>query len=204
MRRVAASASVFAVLILVATPVFGWQLDGWLVLLGALVHLLVVAAASPRFGSRFVAIHYGILAVTVVAIALVLRGLLGADGSPFSLLGDSLRAEWSSAAGYLSRAIYLALVGGFLLVASYGAWRAMHRRWPRWQEIAPVLFASSLLAVPSDFFVDDALRFADVLDPDLENALVVSSTVDALSYPLLLHALVLVAVVMGRAKEPTR
>ena len=188
------SGLLFAALALFGYHLFGWRIDGWVLAAGGAVHLAIIMRTDPRLDGFLIAFHYLVALVGLAGIGWVLIDVVGPAAGAGGVLRALLQDQWSEpvqyaiAAGYvlLSAVLFLSLVVVF-------AW-LFHRRRPRRRELLAGLFVASLLNIPCDFALADALSQVAVLDPDESQAFVFAVGVESLDLPLLLHGLIVLMV----------
>lgn len=117
----------------------------------------------------------------------------GALGIASSLLED----QWTKPLHYVFFGGYtLFLIILFILLVLLSVWLSQHRA-PTRQEILTGLFVASLLNIPCDFALIDALSQVVVLDAERSQAFVFAVGIASLDFPLLLHGLIALLVVVS-------
>jgi hypothetical protein len=192
---VVVSGLLFAALSLFSYQLFGWTIDGWVLALGGAVHLAVVLRTYPRLDGFLIAFHYFVALVGFAGIGWVLVDVTGPAAGAGGVLLALLQDQWSEPVQYAILAGYVLLLSAlFLSLVVVFSW-LFRRRKPWRQELLAGLFVASLLNIPCDFALADALSQVAVLDPEESQAFVFAVGVESLDLPLLLHGLIALLVV---------
>lgn len=191
---VVVSGLLFAALSLFGYQLFGWAIDGWVLALGGAVHLAVVLKIYPRLDGFLITFHYLVVLVGLGGIGWVIVDVTGPAAGASGILLTLLQDQWFEPVQYAILAGYVLLLTTlFLSLIVVFSW-LFRRRMPWRQELLTGLFVASLLNIPCDFALTDALSQVAVLNPEESQAFVFAVGVESLDLPLLLHGLITLAV----------
>lgn len=191
------SGLVFAAVALLGYQVLGWKLDGWVMALAGAAHLAVVLKRYPRLDAFLIGFHYVVALVGLAGVAWVLVEVAGAAAGARGVASSLLQDQWTEPLQYAIFSGYaLLLTALFVVLVVVFSW-LIHRRSPKRHELLAGLFVASLLNIPCDFALADALSQVAVLDPEKPQAFVFAVGLESLDFPVLLHCLMALVVAVS-------
>jgi hypothetical protein len=191
------SGLIFAVLALFGYQLFDWRVDGWILALAGVLHLTVVLKSYPRLDPFLVGIHYLIAVVGLAGVGSVLLEVAGSADRAGGVLAALLQDQWSQPASYVILSVYALLVAALFLVLVEALSWLLHQRCASRRELLVGCFVASLLNIPCDFALTDALSQVAVLNPEESRAFVFAVGLRSLDLPVILHGVI--ALVVGIA-----
>lgn len=189
------SGLLFAAAALFGYQLFGWRMDGWVLVSAGVVHLAIVLRSCPRLDSFLIVFHY---LLALAALGGVLWVLVDGGGTPRgagNIILALCKDQWSEGAPYAFLGGYALLLTTVFLVLVFALSWFFHGRKPERNEVLTGLFVASILNIPCDFAIADALSKIVVLDPQSSRAFIFAAGVTSLDFPLILHGLLVIAVV---------
>jgi hypothetical protein len=191
------SGFLFAAFTLLGYQVLGWKLDGFVLALAGVAHLAVVLKSYPRLDGFLIGLHYVLALVGLVGVGWVLLDVAGSPAGALGVATSLLQDQWTEPVQYAIFGGYaLLLTALFALLVVLLSWLAL-RRSPMRHEFLTGLFVASLVNIPCDFALADALSQVAVLDPEQSQAFVFAVGLESLDLPVLLHCLIALVVTVS-------
>ena len=184
----------FSVLSLVGYRVFGQAADGLALTVAAVFYVFFTVSSRPKISLVFFLIQYLVLAVSLIGIVSFLFEYVGpAKGALSVLVGDFL-PTWSHVYAYEKAAVYLGTRLAVIFILVIAASINAQRRRPILEDLVVGMFAGSVVNIPCDFALRDALSGIGTVQFDGSfYAFAFAAGLGSIEFAILLHILVAVA-----------
>lgn len=200
---VVVSGFIFTLLALFGYHIFGWRLDGWILCFGGAIHLAVVLRWYPRLDRFLVSFHYF---VTLVALGGFVWILVDAGGTPrgaWVTFLSLLQSQWVKPSYYWFAIKYILVMQLVFFTVILGISWVTHRRKPERNELMVELFVVSLLTIPCELAIIDAIAGMGAFRPEESRAILFAFGIENLTLPVILHGIIasLVIVIAWRSRR---
>lgn len=192
-RRLSASAGILVLITGAGIQFFGEPIFSLILVVVATIHLSVAMKSYAKIDAFSVSLHYGVLAVTLTAVGVYVRRIVGPTDRIFEMLVDFQEHRFLAGP---SPAILLSLVAlgmvtavSVLLIA-----RLLPKPEPCSERIRSGFFVASIVAFPCDYSIADPLGSVGATRPDEARPFIFAAGLDGLSVPIVLHILILLTI----------
>lgn len=196
-RLLSASAVIFVLVTGMGVQFFGEPLFSLSMVLAAMLHLTVAMKSYPKIDCFSVGLHYGVLVMTLTAIVLYVRRIVGPTDRILEMLLDF--QEYRFLAGPSPVLVWaLVALGTLIAAAVLLIARVLPDAEPGSEKLSSGFFVASIVAFPCDYSIVDPLASVGATRPEEARPFIFAAGLDGLVVPIILHVVILLAIIWRR------
>lgn len=190
----------FGLLALFGYHIFGWRMDGWILGLAAVCHTALVLKWYPRLDWFLVSLHYLLAFVEVAGVLWVFMDLGGVLPRSWDIFLSYFPGQWLKLSHYWFLARYAFLMTLIFSATILAISWILNRRHPRTDELIVGFFVASVLNISCELALVDAFAGMGAFRPEGSRAFIVAFGVENLSFPVILHGIIAILIVLNAWK----